>query len=309
MTLISARSLEEYLDDGDEFGASGLRETRRAYREARRRNRRVEKQHELEAKTRALNQETRRTRRADRKEAHQPAKPAASRVEPSGGRRLERSDRFPRVAPSGRGPQIPPRGPLPRGASAREDAWRAPPEPPDEAPPEPEDWSEPEGFEEEPLPEDLSEPLSEDMPEEGVAGRLREPAWGAPVEASPRVRVQARRGHRAAVLEIQPGLYLVSEFPEDAEFGLVPVIATLMVRSAARALVSPPAEPERRPLLELLRRRQPTPQPAPSTALVAVQAPLPPLGASSPGDAPAVGWIHPDDAADLFGCAACRKRR
>lgn len=311
MTLIRARSLDELLDEDEEFGASGLRESRRAYRQARRRNRQVAKRHELEDKTRDLNRDTRKIRHGAKERdgrlqtARAQNEPPAGSAEP---RRLERSRGFPgsgppaRGGPQGRGGPLPtPNGPPPRWREQpqEQDPWRAP-TPPEEEPPAPDDWSEPEGFEEEVYPEDQElEP-----PEEGMAGRPRRPRWGAPIDVSPRVRVQAKGGHRAAVMELQPGLYLVSEFPEESEFGVLPVIATLMARSAARALTESPTDPQRRPLLDLL-RREPHAQPAPATALVPVQAPLPALGTPAPN----VGWIHPDDAADLFGCPTCRRRR
>jgi len=55
------------------------------------------------------------------------------------------------------------------------------------------------------------------------------------------LEVRAKQGHRAAVLELRPGLYLVSEVKaEQVDFGMVPflmpVLSQAMVRAARKAL-------------------------------------------------------------------------
>jgi hypothetical protein len=72
----------------------------------------------------------------------------------------------------------------------------------------------------------------------------------------PKVRVQAQRGTRAAVIALRPGLYLVAELPEQvakSEFGALPLLAPMMVNAARRALVEDDGGPG--PLTRLFQRR------------------------------------------------------
>lgn len=53
------------------------------------------------------------------------------------------------------------------------------------------------------------------------------------------LRLQARRGHRAAVVQLRPGLWLVAAVPEETlrtEVGVLPLLAPLLVTAANRAI-------------------------------------------------------------------------
>lgn len=63
--------------------------------------------------------------------------------------------------------------------------------------------------------------------------------WGPLTQLSENMRVQARRGHRAAVVELQPGMYIVAEVPEEMvrpQIGVLPLLAPLLMLAANRAL-------------------------------------------------------------------------
>jgi len=75
--------------------------------------------------------------------------------------------------------------------------------------------------------------------------------WGPMTPVGQHLRLQAHRGYRGAVVELEPGLYLVAEVPNEAlrpEFGAIPLLASLLTTTAARAL----------------QRQAPTPAPAPA---------------------------------------------
>ncbi len=141
------------------------------------------------------------------------------------------------------------------------------------------------------------------------------PVWGPVAQLSPRIRMQAANGFRAAATQIGPGLYLVAEVPEEtarAEFGLAPMLGPLMILAAQRAL-SASAGP-----------RPPTgPMPwGPSQP----QMPVPAAHAQHPGLVPwlqsmahsfqpqpspaaQLGWAHPTDLAQLgCGTTSCWRR-
>ena len=68
---------------------------------------------------------------------------------------------------------------------------------------------------------------------------LPSPEWGPLTRMGQQLRVQARLGYRAAVVELDQGLYLVAEVPEDALrplFGAIPLLGTLLVQAASLAL-------------------------------------------------------------------------
>ena len=79
----------------------------------------------------------------------------------------------------------------------------------------------------------------------GFAGSER---WGPFVKLERVLRLQARAGHRAAVVELRSGLYLVAEVPERSlrpEFGVLPVLAPLVISAARSALSNRPQRPRR----------------------------------------------------------------
>ena len=80
------------------------------------------------------------------------------------------------------------------------------------------------------------------------AGEARE-RWGPFVRFGKVLRVQAMEGYRAAVVEVRPGLYLVAEVSAETlkpEFGVLPMLAPLVV-SAARAALNGRSQKPRRP--------------------------------------------------------------
>ena len=68
--------------------------------------------------------------------------------------------------------------------------------------------------------------------------RSRSP-WGPFVALGTHLRLQAKDGRRAAAVQLRPGLYLVAEVPGEnlkPEFGVVPLLAPLMVAAAQAAI-------------------------------------------------------------------------
>lgn len=127
--------------------------------------------------------------------------------------------------------------------------------------------------------------------------------WGPAVRMGNHLRVQAAVGHRAAVISLRPGLYLVAELPEEAmrpEFGVLPLLAPMIVKAATNTLV-PTA-----------RTAQPAARPQGCGLLTAV-APLARAALALPGPvAPAlpapVDWADDDLVAEVMGCDACQGR-
>jgi len=133
------------------------------------------------------------------------------------------------------------------------------------------------------------------------------PAWGPVAQLSPRLRMQAASGFRAAAIPLGPGLFLVAEVPEEsarAEFGMVPMLAPLMLMAAQRAL---------NPMQTGSGHQAHPWQPGPTAPLphpqAHAQAPSPWMQAlaqtypAQPSPAAQLGWAHPTDLAQL-GCGA-----
>ncbi len=157
-----------------------------------------------------------------------------------------------------------------------------------------------------------------------------EAGWGPSVPLGRQLRIQARMGHRAAVIDLKPGLFLVAEIPEAVtrtEFGIAPLLAPLMVNAASQAL-NPNQPPQRRgPLAALFQRGQRAQQgdkplrlfrarakAAPNAPTDGSPAPLALPGpvASPPGGsfllpAPNVGWADNATVAEVLGCEACEE--
>ncbi len=100
----------------------------------------------------------------------------------------------------------------------------------------------------------------------------QEASWSPPARMGRHMRIQARAGYRAAIVELKPGLYMVAEVPEQAtrpEFGVAPLLAPMMMKAAARVVTRrqaqaqqpqaqpQAAQPQRPGLLALLRHPQP----------------------------------------------------
>ncbi|MCB9695136.1 MAG: hypothetical protein H6736_25300 [Alphaproteobacteria bacterium] len=79
--------------------------------------------------------------------------------------------------------------------------------------------------------------------------------WSRHVDLGGHLRVQARRGHRAAIVELRPGLWLVAAVPEETlrtEIGVLPLLAPLLVTAASRAIK------QKKPILpKALRQEEP----------------------------------------------------
>jgi hypothetical protein len=153
--------------------------------------------------------------------------------------------------------------------------------------------------------EPVLEPLT------GALTRLPDP-WGPAVRMGANLRVQAAVGHRAAVIELKPGLFLVAEVPEAAlrpEFGFVPLLAP-MIMNAATSAIGPitqavqaaqanrqarPARPQRAP-----RQAAPAAAPAPAAPLA-----LPGPVAAQPAAAPVLGWADDVLVGEVVGCDKC----
>lgn len=72
--------------------------------------------------------------------------------------------------------------------------------------------------------------------------------WGPFVKLGRNLQLQAKARHRAAVVELRPGLYLVAEVPEKSlrpEFGFLPLLAPLVMTAARAALNNRKRHPKR----------------------------------------------------------------
>ena len=95
----------------------------------------------------------------------------------------------------------------------------------------------------------------------GAARAAQLPArWSPPAKMGRHLRLQAVQGHRAAVIELKPGLFLVAELPEQvarSEFGVASVLAPLVVKAASKAIQHRQQTPkEQRLLYRVLHREQ-----------------------------------------------------
>lgn len=161
--------------------------------------------------------------------------------------------------------------------------------------------------------------------------------WSPAVTMGPNLRIQAAAGYRAAVIELKPGLFVVAEVPEHvtrSEFGVLPLLAPLVVSAATKAITNP-KPPEQRLLPKLVQAVQQkqaaqpgaspaqpgqaqrlltTRQPAAAPVSPAPQRQLVPAAGAGHGQtalmpAPVLGrWVDEDDLAGLFGCDECGGR-
>jgi hypothetical protein len=153
------------------------------------------------------------------------------------------------------------------------------------------------------LEEDL-EPLAEGI------GAVK--AWGPAVAMGRRLRIQAAAGHRAAVIELKPGLYLVADLPEAVTrtaFGFAPILAPMMLKAARRSMDEPVGE-RRGPFARLFRRRH-REAPVRYVEVAQPQGALP--GPTEAGTvlvaAPNVGWADDATVAAAYGCDLCERQR
>ena len=79
--------------------------------------------------------------------------------------------------------------------------------------------------------------------------------WSRDVDLGQYLRVQAKRGHRAAIVELRPGLWLVAAVPDETlrtEIGILPLLAPLLITAASRAIK------QKKPILpKALRKEEP----------------------------------------------------
>ncbi len=314
MRLQTAIALDDYQDRISGFGDWERRQARRDRRRQRREDRRDRRQQ----------------KKTDRREAR------AERRDDRRGRRQERRlDRVQRKKAKVREKlaNTPPapvrRSPFRRAGPTLQPAPTSPaPTPPTEPEWMDEAWDTAdelldEGFDPEDLDDDGDEEDEEDATE-GIGAwrpfRRRAPAkppadagaWGPSVRLGNRLRIQAASGHRAAVIDLKPGLFLVAELPEavtKTEFGIAPVLAPLMITAARRAMDDPGRE-RRGPLAALFRRRREEP-----VRYVQVQAAPAPLALPGPVAEPApvvvpapnVGWADDATVAAAYGCDRCER--
>ena len=161
------------------------------------------------------------------------------------------------------------------------------------------------------------EPLDEEVEDEATEGIGAWERWGPVVQMGRKLRIQAAVGHRAAVIELKPGLYLVADLPEAVtrtQFGLAPLLAPMMMRAARRSLDEPG---ERRgPFARMFRRRQ-REEPVRYVQVVQPEAAVPVVpqlpGPAEDGTvlvpAPNVGWADDATVAAAYGCDPCERVR
>ena len=139
--------------------------------------------------------------------------------------------------------------------------------------------------------------------------------WGPAVRMGNHLRVQAAVGHRAAVISLRPGLYLVAELPEEAmrpEFGVLPLLAPMIVKAATNTLMPTAQAVHTAPAAHPLHAAQPVARP-PGGGLVSALAPVARAALALPGPvAPAlpapVDWADDELVAEVMGCDACQGR-
>lgn len=139
--------------------------------------------------------------------------------------------------------------------------------------------------------------------QKGAGKRLREglaPPWSPAIALGPNLKMKARKGFRAAVVEVKPGLFVVAEVPErSVEFGLGPLLlAPALVKTLGRAFRRGQAG-QGQPGVQ---QQSASPPPA---------LPAPPARPALPGptaeDDRLARWLDDDIAAEL-GCRACERR-
>jgi hypothetical protein len=143
-------------------------------------------------------------------------------------------------------------------------------------------------------------------------------AWGPAVRMGRNLRVQAAVGHRAAVIELKPGLFVVAEIPEQAtrpEFGILPFLAPMIVKAAADTITpivqATQAQRAARQANEAQVRMvaaQPSPSPAPPRMLPGPVA-TPATAGTVYLPAPNVGWADDALVAEVMGCDCDQRGR
>jgi len=296
MKLRRAISLDQYLKDEEDFGGREEREERRSRRKSRRRRRRGKKPSRRAKRSRGkadrLEQSDSRQRRPTRRRRR---------------REEEREETALVRVPQGQ----PSPSPSEPWQQAEAPAW---PEDLPEAPLEPiqETWTDQElPFDDEVMGYALPRlRRNRQQTNQSQAGSQHD-RWSPPARMGTHLRIQAQAGHRAAVVELKPGLYLVAQVPEQAtrpEIGLAPLLAPLMVKAARRIMANrkarqaqaqqqgQTAQPQGKGILAMFRHPQPgqpgqpgQPQPA-QPQLVQVQPTQPVAQIPGPIATPGQAW-------------------
>ncbi len=239
MRLQSALSMDQFAGlEEEEMGLFRSKEERRAKRKARRAKRKARRK-------------KRRSERRQRKAAR--LRRRAGRLDSGGGRKRRR-----RGGGGGGTRRAMRRGGMRRRQRSFEPMLQPAPQWPETEP----QWPEADFMPMQPGPEVLEpevieppdlEDFEDALEMEGVGALARR--WSPLVKMGRNFRIQAAEGYRAAVVPLKPGLFLVAELPEHvarSEFGIVPLLAPLVVRAASRAISKPP---EQRPLYRLFHRQ------------------------------------------------------
>ncbi len=112
-------------------------------------------------------------------------------------------------------------------------------------------------FEPEIIDAEFFDEFEDDFEMEGMGAVARR--WSPNVRMGPNFRIQAAAGYRAAVIDLKPGLFIVAELPEHvvrSEFGILPLLAPLVMSAASRAIKKPPEQRLLPKLFKAARERQ-----------------------------------------------------
>ncbi len=176
----------------------------------------------------------------------------------------------------------------------------------DDGPEEDEDELEPEGDFGAPVRRATRQPRPggprQGLLQKGAGKRLREglaPPWSAAIALGPNLKMKARKGFRAAVVEVKPGLFVVAEVPErSVEFGLGPLLlAPALFKTLGRAFRRDRAG-QGQPGVQQQSASPPSLPPPPAR---------PALPGPTAEDERLARWLDDDIAAEL-GCRACERR-
>ena len=239
LTMNQFEGLEEDEDFGSLFKSKEERQERRSERRAKRKKRRSD----------------RRSKRHERKASR--LRRRARKLDPGGGQRRRGGGGGGR---GGGGQPTSPRRAMRRGGKRRGMGPMGPPEDMQmEQALEPISNSQelgPEFYE--PFdPSEFEDEFEDALELEGIGAVARR--WSPLARMGPNFRIQAAQGYRAAVIELKPGLFVVAELPEHvarSEFGVLPLLAPLVVRATSRALSKPKEERVIPKLLQRARENQ-----------------------------------------------------
>jgi len=141
------------------------------------------------------------------------------------------------------------------------------------------------------------------------------PLYGPPTQLGEHLRIQAETGHRAGVIELRPGLYLVAEVPTETlsrpEFGaafLVPLVTSIAVDALTNPQTQAAIVQATQHGVQALTRpfighqpphRLPLPAPYPP---VPAYAPAPRCWHQPSPESTPVSWAKEEEIAGVLGC-------